>query len=137
MMRHVVPLPLRISKWPASCWTFHEDRLRVLQEVRRVLSRDGLFFFSTHSLHAFPFSDAEVQERNRYVDLDLLGQRGWAQLIDYRADVVTYYIYPEVQKRQLEHAGYEVIGALDMKGGEFSFQRPVTDRMVHFLCRCK
>src|SRR5262249_4111523 len=108
----------------------HDDRLRVLREIHRVLRLGGLFFFSTHSLHAFPFPDAEVQARNKHVDPDLLERRGWAQLIDYQADVVTYYIYPAVQKKQIESSGYEMIEALDMRGLDFSFHKPTTDWMI-------
>jgi SAM-dependent methyltransferase len=113
----------------------HDDRLQVLREIHRVLQPNGLFFFSTHSLLAFPFPDAEVQARNRQVDLDLLERRGWAQLTDYQADVVTYYIYPLVQKKQLENSGYEVMEALDMKGLDFSLHKPTKDWMIHYLCR--
>jgi SAM-dependent methyltransferase len=113
----------------------HEDRLQVFAEIRRVLSPGGLFFFSTHSLHAYPFPDSEVQARNEHVDLDLLRQQGWYYLVDYYAVVVTYYIYPDVQRRQLEQAGFELVEALDMNAQPFNFSTPPNDWMVHFLCR--
>ena len=113
----------------------HAHRIQILGEIRRVLSPDGLFFFSAHSLHAFPFENAEVQARNNDVDLKLLQQRGWAPLIDYREDIVTYYIYPKVQKQQLEVLGFEVVEVLDMKAAVFDFSRPPKDWMVHYVCR--
>jgi SAM-dependent methyltransferase len=113
----------------------HEDRLQVLVEVRRVLSPGGLFFFSTHSLHAFPFSDPEVQERNEHVNLNLMRRQGWYYLIDGTASVVTHYIYPELQKQQLELAGLETVEVLDMDAQAFNFSSPSSDWMVHFLCR--
>jgi hypothetical protein len=99
------------------------------------LRTGGLFFFSTHSLLAFPFPDPEVQARNEHVNLDLLERRGWAQLISFNAHLLTYYIYPAVQKKQLENSGYEVIEVLDMKGADFSFYKPTMDWMIHYLCR--
>jgi ubiquinone/menaquinone biosynthesis C-methylase UbiE len=38
----------------------HEDRLRILAEVRRVLRADGSFFFSSHSLTALPFKPLQL-----------------------------------------------------------------------------
>ena len=55
------------------------------------------------------------------------------QLIDYQTDVVTFYVYPMVQKNQIENSSYELIEALDMKGLDFSFDKPTTDWMI--LCR--
>jgi hypothetical protein len=100
-----------------------------------VLSPGGLFFFSTHSLHAFPFPDPEVQARNKDVDLDLMQRQGWYHLIDHATKVVTYYIYPDTQRRQLEITGFEAIEVLDMGAEDFNFSSPQTDWMVHFLCR--
>jgi SAM-dependent methyltransferase len=113
----------------------HEDRLRVLAEIRRVLRPGGLFFFSTHSLFAFPFRDPEIRARNKHVDLGLMRRQGWYYLIDRTTVVVTYYIYPDVQKRQLEIAGFEAIEVLDMGAQVFNFSSPPPDWMVHFLCR--
>lgn len=41
----------------------HEDRLRILAEVRRLLRPDGTFLFSAHSLNALPFTSKQRQKR--------------------------------------------------------------------------
>ncbi|MDH4981174.1 class I SAM-dependent methyltransferase [Hyphomicrobium sp. D-2] len=113
----------------------HEDRQKILSEVHAVLDDEGLFFFSTHSLHAFPFDDAEAQARNAHLDPVELRTRGWVQLTDKRADVFLYYVYPDFQVRQLQQAGFEVIETIDMNGKPFDFRNPPRDWLVTFLCR--
>ena len=113
----------------------HEDRLRILKEIYRILGPEGLFLFSTHSLHAYPFPDPEIQAKNAHVSPDVLRRRGWYQLVDRRADVILYYIYPHVQLGQLGISGFEVLEALDMEARPFNWSEPPADWMVHFLCR--
>jgi SAM-dependent methyltransferase len=113
----------------------HSDRLRVLWEVRRVLSPNGLFFFSAHSLHAFPFADEKIQARNQDVDLNLLRKRGRAILRDAREDCITYYIYPETQRKQLWRTGFKVLDILDLEGMAFNLSKPAKDWMLHYVCR--
>lgn len=113
----------------------HDDRLQILSEIARVLRLGGLFLFSTHSLHAFPFQSPELQERNRHVDVSTLAERGWALLVDYATLFVTYYSNPEVQVAQLRAAGFETLDVLDMEGRDFEFAHPPADWMVHIACR--
>jgi SAM-dependent methyltransferase len=113
----------------------HEDRLRALSEIRRVLSPSGLFFFSTHSLHAYPFPEPDVQARNKHVDSVQIAKHGWCYLIDKAQFVVTHYIRPDMQLRQLADAGFETLEVLDMNSHAFDFASPPRDWMVHFLCR--
>ena len=113
----------------------HDDRLRALYEVRRVLARDGLFLFSTHSLHAYPFRDPMTQARNRHADPGRMAAQGWYHLIDYADRVVTHYVYPHVQLRELKAAGFATLDVLDLKGQAFDFASPPDDWMVHFMCR--
>ena len=115
----------------------HQDRLRALSEIRRVLRPGGLFCFSTHSLHAFPFAEPRVQARNAHVDINRLRQQGWFNLIDRAADVVTYYVYPDVQKRQLKIAEFAVLQVLDMQAQPFDFSSPPDDWMIHFVCQAR
>lgn len=113
----------------------HDDRLKILGEVHSVLAADGLFFFSTHSLHAFPFAEPEVQARNAHLDPAELRARGWVQLTDKRADVLLYYVYPDFQVRQLQEAGFEVLDVLDLNGRAFDFDHPPRDWLLSFMCR--
>src|ERR1019366_8247253 len=83
----------------------HEDRLRVLAPVRRVLRPGGTFFFSAHSLNVFPFRliwpDVSWRKpiralrfhggavlrwlrlrlANRTVDAEAVRSRGWTLLV--------------------------------------------------------
>jgi SAM-dependent methyltransferase len=113
----------------------HEDRLLILRQVHGLLADEGLFFFSAHSLHAFPFSDPVAQARNAHLNPQELRQRGWVLLTDSRADVILYYAYPDFQVRQLEDAGFEVLGILDMRGEPFDIANPSRDWLLSYVCR--
>jgi SAM-dependent methyltransferase len=110
------------------------DRESIFLEVRRVLKDGGYFVFSTHSLHAFPFADQEVNDKNKHVTEDDL-KRGWCHLIDYDGRVVLYYSYPALQKKVLEGLGFEVEEILDYNGSTFDLDNPPSDWMVNFICR--
>ena len=113
----------------------HEGRLHALTEIRRVLCNNGLLFFSSHSLHVYPFKDEELQVLNSSVDPQLLASRGWAVVRDNVSWF--YYIYPIQQVSQLRENGFNLVAAYDMRGRRHDCRSVVDDYMIHYLCRAK
>jgi SAM-dependent methyltransferase len=139
----------------------HDDRIRVLQEARRVLRPGGTFFFSAHSLNVFPFrlTWPEVSWRhpfrvvrfyggaikrwmrlrlaNRAVDPAAVRKRGWTMLVDDAHDfeMAIYYATPDEQLRQLRAAGFTVEAVLDLSGRPLADPAASRDHWLHYLCR--
>lgn len=132
----------------------HDDRLRILSEVRRVLWPGGAFAFSTHSLDrddlvfdprpgegivARTF-DALRRSRLRAMNPSYrtFRERPWAIVNDgafgFRA--ATYHIRPLAQVEQLAVAGFERIRVFSGRtGDETASSSPPPDPWLYFLCR--
>jgi SAM-dependent methyltransferase len=141
----------------------HDDRLRILREIRKVIADDGRFAFSSHSLGALPFRSQRPQLRlhhprslarelrrsarisagrwaaNRSVDLREAYARGWALVRDqaHDFDLITYYVLPEFQAAQLEAAGFSLCTTYDLAGKEVDVQQPGRDPWLYYLCRAR
>jgi SAM-dependent methyltransferase len=136
----------------------HEDRLRILREVRHVIADDGLFGFSSHSLLALPFrvalrrpslrdpvrSTARSLRRaiglaraNRRLDLPAAWRAGWTLVRDEAHDfsLVLYYVHPETQVAQLADAGFGSVQVLDMRGRPVGADAPGPDPHLFYLSR--
>jgi SAM-dependent methyltransferase len=141
----------------------HEDRLRILTEVRGALKPQGSFLFSAHSMGALPLTlrrprgrfrtgsrlrEAyrflgdlsyawDVHRSNRALDLAAARKRGWIAVRDnahgFSLDV--YYVDPAEQLEQLRRAGFEITAVYDPAGREVDPLRERRDPWLSYLCR--
>jgi ubiquinone/menaquinone biosynthesis C-methylase UbiE len=136
----------------------HEDRLKVLAEVRHVLTPGGLLFFSAHNrnwagtnlgprLHFSRNPISQVRLLRQYLrsvanhrSIKKLQQScgEYALLNDEAHDfaVLHYYIDREAQARQLAAAGFQPIECLDELGRTLSPKdddRP--NSSIHYVAR--
>lgn len=138
----------------------HEDRMRILSEVQKLLKPDRYFFFSAHSLHRFPIRWARpatswrqplqaaarlsrhlplrmrLRKASRQTNQQLLEERGWATLRDgaHNFDLELYYIYPREQLRQRKELGSEIIEMLDHHRQVVELYNCEDAPWTHYLC---
>jgi hypothetical protein len=134
------------------------DRELILSEVRKVIAKDGLFAFSSHSLHALPF-DAKLRapslhapirstyrsvrrtiglaRANRRLDLKTAWEQGWTLVRDDAHDfaLVLCYVSPVQQLADLAQAGFPTCEVLDMAGRQVDPQAPGPDPHLFYVVR--
>lgn len=132
----------------------HDDRLRILCEVRRVLWPGGAFAFSTHNLERedlsfeAPPGDGLLKRALQGVRRSRLRatnpsyrtfrERPWAIVNDgaFAFRAATYHIRAVAQVEQLIEAGFERIRVFSGKtGDEADPSFPPPDPWLYFLCR--
>ena len=141
----------------------HEDRLKVLAEVRRVLKADGHFLFSSHSLGTLPLPTKKARSEryrgslayeafarlrdipygrriravNGSLDLEAARRRGWTIVegIGHNFQLDDYYVDPEFQVGQLREAGLEVVAVYDTAGVEVELPFAGRDPWLDYFCR--
>ena len=119
-------------------YVIHEDRLRILREILRVLQPGGFFMFSTHNRDYRNFNKLPWQEGLQFnlnwlksclYTLAFLPKHFRMQRHEVHTDeyaiindnahgfsLLSYYIGIERQKAQLEGAGFVNVEAYDMEG---------------------
>lgn len=144
----------------------HNDRLGTLSEIRRVIRSRGKFCFSTHNLNYVPelFSLYMLHPRvllhaikvgtvNRYprmllhaikvrtVNRSLTSRKRFSQfaLLNDGARsfrLLTYYIDPSEQLKQLKELGFEDVRAFGLDGTMISASRlqKANDSWIYYLC---
>ncbi len=141
----------------------HEDRLKILSEVHRVLKPDGNFLFSSHSMGALPLTTKthrsvryrgsrayelyarlvdirygwRVRKINRSLDLAAARERGWVVVpgMGHNFTVDDYYVDPEFQVEQLREAGFEVTAIYNVAGRTVELPYSGRDPWLDYLCR--
>jgi SAM-dependent methyltransferase len=141
----------------------HEERMRILSEVRRVMKPDGRFLFSSHSLGALPLAEhktrsprfdgskayeafarlrdvrygRKIRAINERLDLDAARERGWV-IVEGRGhnfQVDDYYIDSEHQIEQLRGVGFEVGAVFDVEGERVRLPYEGRDPWLDYLCQ--
>lgn len=141
-----------LSPWPAASFDFvfaannvldaigHDDRLRAVAEIRRVLTAEGLFAFSTHNRRYRLAGHGPLLERSRnpVTQLSLVARylrcvlnhrrlearrvetADYALLDDPGHDfgLLHYYVSRDRQAAQLASAGFDLLSVVDMAGRE-------------------
>lgn len=134
----------------------HEDRIKALEEIKRVGKKGGLFVFSTHNLQ-YINNIYTIKHNNSlkyflyqcYRYLRLIFHNGlpgkyretdFAILNDgaHHFSITTYYIKPAAQIDQLERLGFRNIRLFSLKTGE-EFKRSglnmiTQDSWIYYLC---
>lgn len=133
----------------------HEDRLKILDEMHRLLKPGGLFWFSTHNLRLRPAKPwhPSVYEwdmhprsiaRNIYYALKnirnyrsraraMIEGEDYAVLVDsaHQFRLLLYYITPAEQLRQLSTHGFAPACIVDHEGVERAIDDPSLCHSVH------
>jgi len=136
----------------------HDDRLRILAEVRRIVADEGVFAFSSHSLAALPFDvrlprpsrrdplrslyrgarlALRLARANRRFDIEDARSDGFALVRDQAHDfsLVLYYVDPIAQIAQLVDAGFVDVEIWDRDGRRVPPEGPGRDPHLFYVCR--
>jgi ubiquinone/menaquinone biosynthesis C-methylase UbiE len=137
------------------------DRLLVLNEVNRVLKKNGLFTFSSHNLdwdgisaymlEGFSLSRKPIQDNAMRAGLYVLGhavqiwskirRKGYAVMWEYeepeKVAVPRYFIEPTTQVQQLHEAGFHEVKVLASDGLPLTDQNRCADYLVFYNAQKK
>jgi SAM-dependent methyltransferase len=136
----------------------HDDRLKTLAEIHRVLAPGGLFVFSTHNRHCARLPERPhlehsrnplTQVRNVATYVAALTNHFFAQQLEYderdyaimndsghNFAVLHYYIARDEQTRQLAAAGFHELAALDETGATLAAgAAAAVSTSIHYIAR--
>ena len=134
----------------------HGERLKALQEIRRVINAGGTFCFSTHNLamdfanyygfSVYPSVRKSFRQFKRALKYRLknkawksFAEKDYALVCDdyYSFKFYNYYIKPEAQIRQLENAGFSAIRNFSLADGRELTRADAMDNRdpwIYYLC---
>jgi ubiquinone/menaquinone biosynthesis C-methylase UbiE len=132
----------------------HEDRMRVLREIHRVLRNTGLFIFSAHNLEAKRRSPYDVRGLVRHhrfrfkrYGLGIMNhlknkrherhEEQYSIVNDQTNDfrLLTYYIKKEHQISQLEDVGFSCVEMVSLDGSFIDLNEPCEDHWIYYIAR--
>ncbi len=136
----------------------HEDRIRILHEIWRVINRGGFFCFSTSNLDAMSqFCEIKLSANPKIVGKKMvellltrmLNPEIWAYSRGKRRSLKhtmhniggdfwslkTYCVTASEQLSQLKDSGFIDVKIYDLKGRETTQAQNTTDIELHFLAR--
>jgi ubiquinone/menaquinone biosynthesis C-methylase UbiE len=130
----------------------HDDRLKALQEIRRLCKKPGgIFFFSSHNLNYIPavfsfkysldpvitvfniYKYIKLRKKNKDIKYDV----GHAIINDgaHNFRLSTYYVTPEEQIAQLNNVGFNNIKMYSLNSGtEMLLDETDQTPWIHYLC---
>jgi ubiquinone/menaquinone biosynthesis C-methylase UbiE len=135
----------------------HEDRIRILNEIRRLLRKGGFFSFSTHNLNYFRRGYSIRMSDSRFRDIPwrlsflltnrLLNKEAWMVLRESsnnpqhliisepeppRYTLKPYIITPEEQFKQLNSSGFSSIRIYSKEDGT-EIKNPVNAKSIYLF----
>lgn len=139
----------------------HDDRLKILREIHRVLHNDGVFVFSAHNRDSNVLSACSLRNfRSRlsanpvkfarglavfllsiynYIKLKpmVLDSQEYSVKIDpsYAYSSLWYYISLDQQVSQLKREGFKNIVAVGLEGEVLQTSSPYTGNWIYYLSR--
>ncbi len=135
----------------------HNDRLRILQEIHRVIRKGGYFCFSAHNLdckelYSFKLSAHPTILLRRLISIlrmRLANSKAWKNMRDTQSrrryaalndgvfgySLLTYYVTAEEQVQQLREAGFHGIRLFRMADGMEQRSGDYVSPWLYYLAR--
>lgn len=133
-----------------------KDRLKVLQEIRRLINNRGYFVFSTHNLNYLwrfcRINSLKINEIRRIILLQLYNLKSWKILREQNKNIThmivnvlghnvifpTYISTPKTQIAMLRRLGYKRMQVFDVTGKNLkvsSIEKNDTSYSLYYLCQ--